>query len=358
MTVIKVLGLTRYGRSGASSRLRFFQYSDGLSQVGISIKFHSLIDDECLSQLYSNGRYKFTRLFLSYCSRIKILLQLKDFNVIWIEKEALPWFPLWMELVLLRKCQFILDYDDAVFHNYDEHPFYLIRRIFGFRCDRLMARAALVVCGNKYLANRAKQAGSRCVEILPTVIELSRYKSIIVSRVHDKKIPIIVWIGSPSTVKYLQNIAESLLILFKRAPFTLRVIGAQFNYPGLKIECLLWTETDEVSNLSDCSVGIMPLLNSSWEKGKCGYKLIQYMACGLPVVASDVGVNSEIIRHGENGFLVSTSQQWVDALEMVLFDSELSNKMGSLGRAMVERHYCVDRNLPKLSDWLVKIGAD
>ncbi len=357
MRCIKVLVLTRYGRAGASSRLRFFQYSDELSQLGISLIFQSLVDDECLSLRYSSGRYKYTKVLFNYCKRIKILLLSKDISLIWIEKEALPWFPLWIELLLLRKYPYILDYDDAVFHYYDEHRFYLIRRIFSFRCDKLMANATLVVCGNNYLANRARLAGAKWVEILPTVIELSRYKRNDYSTAHNHKIPLIVWIGSPSTVKYLQNITEPLLMLFKRVPFTLRVIGAEFNHPDLKIDCLPWTESDEVSSLSDCSVGIMPLLNSSWEKGKCGYKLIQYMACGLPVIASNVGVNSEIVKHGVNGFLVSTPEEWVDSLQTILLDIDLSRRMGSAGRAMVERQYCLDRTLPKLFNWLKKIGS-
>src|SRR5690606_16069608 len=115
-------------------------------------------------------------------------------------------------------------------------------------------------------------------------------------------IPTIVWIGSPSTVRYLKNLEQSLQQLAQRISFQLRVIGGgEIVIPGVNIQSIPWSEDTEVANIAGADVGVMPLLDSPWERGKCGYKLIQYMACGLPVVASPIGVNTEIVSPSVNG---------------------------------------------------------
>ena len=114
----------------------------------------------------------------------------------------------------------------------------------------------------------------------------------------------------------------------------------------------MWTEASVVASIAACDIGIMPLLNSPWEQGKCGYKLIQYMACNLPVVASKVGANVDIVRNGENGFLAETEQEWVMALDRLLTDSDLCSKMGSAGRQRVEADYCIQKTGPKLAQLL------
>jgi glycosyltransferase involved in cell wall biosynthesis len=198
----------------------------------------------------------------------------------------------------------------------------------------------LVVVGNEYLATRAKKAGAAWVESVPTVIDLERYPS-------PKKfnaagaVPRIVWIGSPGTVPYLARLAEPLAALARRCDFALRVVGGKLTLPGINIECVDWTENSEVASIAEGDIGIMPLRDTPWERGKCGYKLIQYMACGLPVVASPVGVNQQIVREGENGFLASNNGEWVACLERLLLDPQLRAQMGAAGRQRVESEYCV-----------------
>ena len=149
LKVLRVLALTKYGTLGASSRLRFLQYVPGLLQAGIQVKVQALLSDELLLNRYQLGRYSFWPLVKAYIARCLQLLQRSQFDVIWIEKEALQWAPIWMELALLRGAPYVLDYDDAVFHHYDQHASYWVRRIYGRRLDKLMAKASLVVCGNK-----------------------------------------------------------------------------------------------------------------------------------------------------------------------------------------------------------------
>lgn len=339
---LQVLALTRYGVLGASSRLRFMQYFPSLHQTGIDITQQEFFDDEALRQRYQDERYGLIALLRRYIHRIAALLRCRQFDLLWIEKEALPWLPAWVELALFHRLPFILDFDDAVFHNYDQHRFSWVRWIYGKRLDRLMAKAAFVVVGNKYLAQRARNAGSCRVELIPTVIDLNRYPlSLNEARSSAGRVPRIVWIGSPSTVRYLDELADVLIEVAKHQPFELHVIGGIPATRGMDVQLVSWSEATEVDAIAQCDIGIMPLPDSPFERGKCGYKLIQYMACGLPVVASPVGVNSEIVRHHENGFLADTKAQWITSLTQLLDKPDLRATMGQRGRSFVEKQYCL-----------------
>jgi glycosyltransferase involved in cell wall biosynthesis len=345
--------LTKYDRLGASSRLRSLQFISSLQNAGIEIKTQSFISDEMLLQKYVHKKYRFKAIFDAYANRVRQLAKRRDFDLVWIEKEALPWLPGSWERILLRGVPYALDYDDAIFHNYDLHSSKWVRYLLGRRIDRLMAGARMVGVGNDYLAQRAKNAGARWVEILPTVVDLKRY--VIQPRSQEQaKIPQLVWIGSPSTVKYLAAIEASLADLAQRITFKLRVIGGALEMTGVDVECVPWSEETEVEAIGQCDIGIMPLSESPWERGKCGYKLIQYMACGLPVVASPVGINTKIVRDGVNGFLAESASMWVSKLEQLLRDPQLRQSMGQMGRKDVETEYSVELAAPRLAGLLLK----
>lgn len=305
--------------------------------------------------LHYRGSYSLLDLVNSYLVRIRALLYRKQFDVLWIEKEALPWLPLWIEACLLHGVPYVLDYDDAVFHNYDQHRFAAVRWLYGKRLDGLMSKAALVVGGNDYLAQRARAAGARWVEVVPTVIDLDRYPVPVVFGGDKAALQLsIVWIGSPSTARYLKLLEKPLQLLAKRWPLVLRVIGAEFQMHGVRVQCVQWSEATEVESIAAGHAGVMPLLESPWEQGKCGYKLIQYMACGLPVVASPVGVNNQIVEHEVNGFLARSDAEWVVALEQLFAQAQLRHRMGKAGRAKVEAQYCIQKTGPKMAELLKK----
>lgn len=355
MKPLRVLTLARYGALGASSRLRQLQYLPALRAAALDLKVQSLFSDDDLLNKYQRGQYRWIDLLVIYVKRFSALRQRKEFDIVWIEKEALPWLPLSVEFGLLSGVPYVLDFDDAIFHNYDLHRNALVRRFLGSRLDGLMASATLVVVGNDYLAQRAKIAGAPWVEVMPTVVDLERY-SLPVYRLETRPIePLcIVWIGSPSTARYLELIAKPLQSLSKRLPIVLHVIGAQFQISGVRVECVKWTEAVEIEAISAGHVGVMPLLDSPWEHGKCGYKLIQYMACGLPVVASPVGVNSQIVEHGVNGFLAISDDEWESALLQLLTQAQLRQRMGMAGRAKVEASYSIQKTGPKMAELLIK----
>ena len=346
---MKVLFLTRYGRLGASSRLRSLQFLPWLSRTGIECTPQPLFSDELLSAKYRTGGYGSAGVLAAYRTRVQQLLRRRDFDLVWIEKEALPWLPASIEKALLGNVPYVLDFDDAVFHNYDVHPRPLVRKLLGRRIDRLMASASLVTAGNEYLAQRARDAGARRVEIIPTVIDLERYTP---KTDYDTQLPTIVWIGSPSTVRYLSAIAQPLAELATRRKFRLRVIGGRIELPGVDVEYVPWTESGEVASIAACDIGIMPLDDSPWERGKCGYKLIQYMACGLVVVASPIGVNTQIVQEGRNGYLADDAAIWIERLDALLANPALRAGMGRAGRRLVEEKYCIQVVAPQLAEYL------
>ena len=343
---MKVLVLTRYDSMGASSRMRFLQYLPWLDSASWSYEVEPFFTNEMLQGRYNMGSYKFSELQEAYVNRLTRMARCRHYDLVWLEKEALPWFPASLERWLLGEVPYVLDFDDAVFHNYDRHPLGIVRILFGRRLDRLMEGAHLVIAGNKYLAQRAISAGAGWVEQLPTVIELARYPSFgkgARSRLR------IVWIGSPSTVRYLAGLHESLVELAKRAPFTLRVIGGMpLDMSGIDLEVLPWAADTEVASIAECDVGIMPLLDSPWERGKCAYKLIQYMACALPTVSSPVGANLDVVIEGETGFFARSQEDWADRLECLLRDEGLRKRLGEKGRERIEAEYCVEQTAPKL----------
>lgn len=353
---MRVLFLTRFDRQGASSRMRFFQYLPYFQANGIECVASPLLDDGMLLEKYRRGGYGMWMLVLAYGRRIRTLLQVHQFDLLWIEKEALPWFPVWFERWLLRHVPYILDFDDAIFHGYDLHRFAWVRRIYGQRIDHLMKGSQLVIAGNSYLADRASRAKAPRVAVVPTVVDLTRYPVRQADAARQK--PQIVWIGSPSTVLYLLDLVEPLRALAKRTAFKLRVIGGgAIAIPGVDIDVLAWSADSEAIAIAECDVGIMPLRDTPWEQGKCAYKLIQYMACGLPTVASPIGANCDVVREGETGFFAGNTSAWVEKLELLLCDPVLRRRLGRAGRARVEAEYCLQQTGPKLVRLLTDVGS-
>jgi len=353
---MKILFLTRFGQQGASSRMRSFQYLPWFESADIEYVVSPLFDDAMLLRKYQHGGYNLLELLSAFWWRIHVLMGVHQFDLVWIEKEALPWLPAWFERWLLRGTPYVLDFDDAIFHNYDLHRSALVRRVYGRRIDCLMEGARLVIAGNRYLADRASAAGARWVEVIPTVVDLARYPAKQTYSVATK--PRIVWIGSPSTVQYLLELAEPLGALTKRQPFTLRVIGGgAITVPGVNVEVVTWSADTEAAAIAECDVGIMPLRDTPWEQGKCAYKLIQYMACGLPTVASPIGANRDVVIEGETGFFADTAYAWIEKMELLLCDAALRQRLGHAGRARVVAEYCLQQTAPKLVRLLTDAGV-
>jgi glycosyltransferase involved in cell wall biosynthesis len=213
----------------------------------------------------------------------------------------------------------------------------------------------MVIVGNDYLGERARQAGARRVELLPTVVDTSRYT---VTLTAPSQPLTIGWMGSPSTAPYLHFVAPVLQRMIDSYGLRVVAIGANPDQlRGLAFEVRSWSEELEVDEIHRFDIGIMPLPDEPFERGKCGYKLIQYMACGKPVVASAVGTNTILVRQGINGFLARTELEWLEALEYLVNDPPLRHRMGTSGRMMVEREYSLRATAPRLAGLLRSVAS-
>jgi glycosyltransferase involved in cell wall biosynthesis len=343
---MRILAFTRYCSKGASSRIRIFQYADYLRDHGVQLNISPLLGEKYLKRFYESNKNDLMAVAKGIVRRLIDLQNSRKYDLLWVEKELLPWFSFAIEKALGPGIPYLADYDDAIFHNYDIHPGRVVQRVLGRKIDEVMASAAFVTVGNEYLAERARRAGAPRVEILPSVIDLERFPRTDAPRNENFTIG---WIGSPSTAKHLLEIYSALIEVCRSRGGKFVVVGAWENpLSGLMATIRDWDEDTEKEEIEKFDVGIMPLPDNPWERGKCGFKLIQYMACGKPVVASPVGVNKEIVVNGVNGFLASTSKEWVDALLHLKADPELRRAMGENGRRMVEEKYCLQVTAPRL----------
>lgn len=345
---LKLLMLSRYGRLGASSRVRLYQYLPWFEAARSVVAEAPLFSDAYVQGL-QQGKRSPMEAVRSYTARVLALLQSGRFDLLWIEKDALPWLPAMVEKALLpRAIPYVLDYDDAVFHHYDLHRNSIVRALLKGKHPSLIRGAAMVVAGNDYLAEFAQQVGAKHVEIVPTVVDLERYGRTLITPPSSSALPTIGWIGQRATAAFLSPYAPlfSRLQVEKRARFV--AIGIDAQALGLPMISIPWEEATEVGSIASLDIGVMPLVDGPFEQGKCGYKLIQYMACGLPVVASAVGVNRQIVEHGVNGFLAETLDQWEHALRMLLNDPGLRQRMGQAGRRKIEEQYSLQVTGPRL----------
>lgn len=343
---MKILILSRYDRRGASSRLRTMQYIPYLSGAGFDVEVASLFDAEYLDEMYA-GRRSIASMKRYYLNRLHQLRSSAD--LVWLEKEALPWIPWPIEkFVWPKNIPVVSDYDDAIFHRYDQSRHGVVRTALGRKIDHVMRASKVVFAGNEYLAERARKAGAERVEIVPTVLDTKAYTP---GQIENPDGCVrLGWVGTPETwSSFASQYADMLSDEASKLGAVCRIVGAEaVSRSEEPFEFLPWSEETEVAAIKGMDIGLMPLPDTPWTRGKCGYKLIQYMACGLPVVASPVGVNTEIVEHGVNGFLAETQDEWRAAIRTLINNPELRVKMGREGRRKVEMGYSLQVQAPRI----------
>lgn len=253
------------------------------------------------------------------------------------------------EAPLLRpmKNKIIFDFDDAVFlPAFDETTWFFKRWRRHRKFVRALRASALVICASDYLAGVCRNLAFEAT-VIPTAVPLDRYYAGPVSRGDGTFM--IGWIGTGPNLRYLNVIRPVLKRLNEKFPIVLKVISSEA--PAIS-ECPVafkrWRWEDEADDLASLDVGIMPLTDDPWTRGKAGFKALQYMAAGLPAVCSNVGANREIIQHGENGFLVNTLDEWVEVLGNLAFDKDLRRRIGEKARARVAQKYSLEVIAPRV----------
>lgn len=352
---MRILALTRYERLGSSSRVRFYQYFPYLKAQGVEILSKPFFSDDYVRNLYAGRAASPKDMFWGYIRRLAVLARSSSFDLLWIEKELLPLLPAGFEALLrLFKIPYVVDYDDAVFHRYDMNSNILIRVFLKHKIDRVMHHAALVIAGNRYLADRAIMASAHKVELLPSVVDVSRYalKQHTAGRVFE-----VGWIGSPVTVPNLDLVRDALNVLHRQVKFRIVLMGAgdANPFPDIPTKRLPWSEESELTIGQKFDVGVMPLIDGPFERGKCGYKLIQYMAGGIPVIASPVGVNRQIVEPTINGYLAESTDDWLAALSDLINNPQKRSDMGLAGRQKAEQMYNLRVTAPRLMSLLSSV---
>ena len=346
-----VLVLTRYERLGASSRVRFLQFLPALEREGFSFDVRPLLDNDYVRSLYGGPRVGVGRLLLAYMRRLGALRRRMRYDVVWLEKEALPYLPAFIDIARLQGLPYVVDYDDAWFHRYDMDwkKFFLGRKI-----DQIMQVAHTVVAGNDYIARRARAAGAHRVAIVPSAVDLDRYQDL-PARPGGGAVN-VGWIGIPLNAHYLSIIAPALRAV---EGINLQVVGGAVpsELAGIRAESFPWTEDSEIARIGAFDIGIMPLSDTPWERGKSAYKLIQVMAAGRPVIASPVGANRQVVQHGVNGFLAETTEEWAEALRRLAGDPGLRREMGARARETVAAQYATAVVAPRLASILREAAA-
>ncbi len=355
---MRVAAFTKYDRDAASTRQRVLQYLPSLAAANIEVQYHPLLGNDYVASIATGLAPARLPIVEAYVRRLGQLLTGPDCDLIWIYAELFPFLPASFEKLAFRTGRpVVYDLDDAFFVPYDDHPRPWMRRLLSGKLDPLIERAAACCCGNDYLRDHAARLNPRSL-VLPTVVDTSIYRP---ARAQVRTPPVIGWIGSPTTWANVRPLLPMLSGLYRDHGVRFRVIGAgagaeQDRFDGLDL--IQWSEAREVADVQAMDIGIMPLADGPFQRGKSGYKLIQYMACGLPVVASPVGVNRQIVVDGEVGWLASLEEEWRRALVGLIHDPGLRQRMGWAGRARAVERYSLASQAPRLIDLFRAVAGE
>jgi glycosyltransferase involved in cell wall biosynthesis len=333
-----------------SQRYRLEQWEPLLRERGVEITYESFEDAELHALLYKPGFMgkKLRLVTRGLNRRLSSVRNVKAYDLVYILREAaLLGPPIFENLIHQRRVPIVFDFDDAIFVSYrSPSNGYLSYLKFASKTKTICRLASHVMVGNPYLADYARQVNDR-VTVIPTTIDTQKYR--VSPRTEKTGPPVIGWTGSYSTVQHLDTLRGALKRLAEKESFRLRVIGTPtYECPPLDVEAMPWRADTELEDLSAIDIGVMPLPDDRWSKGKCGLKALQFMALGVPTVCSPVGVNTDIIQDDQNGFVAGTEDEWVDKLGRLLRSRELRQRLGHAGRVTVEEKYSAITQTPRV----------
>jgi hypothetical protein len=347
----KIIFFTKYTEKGPSSRYRSYQYQSFIEKE-FEVKYFPLFDDEYIDNLFCNKKISFLKLIKYYTSRIiNVLKYLGTKNIVFIEYELLPYFPPLLEYLLFKSnVKVIFDYDDAIFHNYDLHPNPIIKYLFNNKVPFLAKYADIIITGSPYLTKYFYQHNKNIIEI-PTSISFQQYinnkEKINIGNNNNEKI-VVGWLGSKTTSWNLLEIKDVIdKILVENPKVIFRFCGFNIQYSGFfqsnNIEFLEWSSLNEINFLNNINIGIMPLGETLFNRGKCGFKLIQYMAMGKPTISSPLEANIKINRNNGNLF-ASSKSDWYESLTFMINHINYFNKIGDSNTEIIKKYYSIEEN--------------
>ncbi len=344
-----IVYFTKHTSAGPSSRHRSYAYHPFLEENGMQVTVYPLFPASYLQTFYNTGRKPIFTVLLAYLRRLWQVLFLARYDVVFIEYELFPYLPFWFEKLFLRtRFRIVLDYDDAIFHNYDQSEYKIVKKLCGNKIYRLVSLASVVITGSPYLTKTLSPFAKHVVEI-PTSVSLQKYLSTPAAALpgYQKQAFRIGWIGSATTSRFVLSIKDSLLQLQHQVSTLLVLIGfdrrLEEHLFGLHYVIYDWDEDTEIALLKTCDAGIMPLTNEAFNYGKCGFKLIQYMACGLPTVSTPMEANVKINRNGGNLF-AHTTDGWTACLKKIADNKSFYEEVGLHNLSIIEAYYASENN--------------
>ncbi len=346
---IKMAYFAKSTSIGPTSRYRIYQFLPVLQAGGIECQVRPLFDETYwriieISSPFVRVAAKIVYVCGRFLRRMWEILTIGNVDLIVIEGQLFPYLPAWGERILSKfRYRIIVEFDDAIYLTFGHK-----RKI-----PALIGMASGVIVGNEVLAQYARKYLSE-VYLVPTAVDTQRF---IPGMMNVQRISAVagtpltvVWIGLACNLGYLDIVAPALKALQDKGLIKFRVVCSRPpRWPGVTVEFRPWQLEQEVELLQDCDIGIMPLPDTAWAKGKCGLKLLQYMSVGMATVASPVGVNRQIISDGVTGYLAATEQEWGEKLARLCEDAELRKTMGEAARTVVKERYSLDIWGPRLA---------
>jgi glycosyltransferase involved in cell wall biosynthesis len=338
---MKVMFVVPYPRGEApSQRFRFEQQLDRLEASGVKFDLQSFWDEAAWRVMYKQGRLmqKVAGFMRGWLRRLGLLFRLHRYDVVFLHREAAPVGPPvieWLMAKVWRK-KIIYDYDDAIWlPNVSTHNRFASRLKWYGKVKHICRWSWKVSCGNDYLAAFARRFNDN-VGVVPTTVDTDYYKR---DFTKPSQRIVIGWTGSLSTNHYLNELDAVFVALAQDVDFDLVIIS---NHPPTikhPFVFIPWQRNTEVQDLAQIDIGLMPLHDDEWAKGKCGFKLIQYGALGIPSVASPVGVNPSVVLNGQTGLLATTPDEWLNSLKQLCTDAGLRKRLGDNARIRIDTLY-------------------
>jgi len=333
------------------------QYLPYLDEEKIGYSLRPFVSSEFYRILYQPDRFWRKAYFFMKSSfkRVFDLLRIFRYDLVFVQREAFPFGPPFFEILLSKffKKHLIYDFDDAIFVAQRSKANWAINFLkYPKKVARIINLSQQVIVGNSYLKEYALRFNKNVI-VIPTPLDIEKYKPFDSA----KKDRIVVgWVGSHSTAIYLLGLKEVFQKLKnENSDLIIRLIGAKKYRDQISgVEYRAWRLEEEIAELNSFDIGLMPMPDNPWTKGKCAFKLLLYMSMGIPAVCSPVGMNKEIIRDGENGFLASSPEEWYEKIQILIKNSELRNKMGLQGRKTVEKGYSLKLWAPVFIEVLEK----
>jgi len=347
---MKVLFIEPYPTEGPSSRYRVEQYVPYLEKHGVRCIIRPFISPQFYRILYKKGSYLKKLLFFiqgSIKRFFDIFTGIRS-DIIFIHLEAFPVGPPIIEWIFSKFGKTIIyDLDDAIYMRATNSTNRFSRYLkCPSKIKEIIKISAHIITCNEFLADYARQFNKN-VTAIHTSVDTKKFMP---KRKMDKKEITLGWIGSHSTSGYLEELKNVFYRLSQEHKFTLKIIGARkfsLKVPGVEVINLDWRLNDEIEQFQSLDIGIYPLPENEWTRGKTGFKTIQYMSVGIPCVVSNVGANRDIVKDGVNGFLVSSEDAWIEKLSLLIKDSSLRQQIGMNGRETIKEKFSLEANAPK-----------